>query len=399
MNYQKSWVLLASALLGACNVFTAPTPPGPATGTDPTTTLTGGPRARTRLTTGSFQLSSEAGNGATFQCSLDAEMFAPCGPQVTREGLRAGAHLFRAYAVLPNGLFDKTPAAHAWEVITTPLDTSIVSAPAPVTSSTSVQITFAASDDDATFECSLNDAPFAACPKTHTVSDLTSGVYRLRVRAVDPDGVRDETPAEVSWRVDTESPAVTITQAPPDIVEDPQVTVLFQANKENTRLLCRLDDAAYAVCASPHTITGLRPGPHQFSVLAEDLLGVRSTPATAAFTVQWRLGVGCSAASDCRSGFCRDGVCCDEACAGTCRSCGLQRGTCTTVRNAIDLDSCSGDNSCDDNGTCGPRSTDPTFDGFEFATGSYRFRGNFPAGRIQLEGAQYRFDGRIGVQR
>jgi hypothetical protein len=39
------------------------------------------------------------------------------------------------------------------------------------------------------------------------------------------------------------------------------------------------------------------------------------------------------------SGFCRDQVCCNEACSGVCKSCS-GGGTCTTIVNNVDPDSC-----------------------------------------------------------
>ena len=45
------------------------------------------------------------------------------------------------------------------------------------------------------------------------------------------------------------------------------------------------------------------------------------------------LGVACTTAAECNSGFCAQGVCCATACTGTCQSCALggSAGTCTSV--------------------------------------------------------------------
>lgn len=45
------------------------------------------------------------------------------------------------------------------------------------------------------------------------------------------------------------------------------------------------------------------------------------------------LGSGCTAASQCASGFCADGVCCDQACTGQCEACDVasQAGTCLPI--------------------------------------------------------------------
>jgi hypothetical protein len=49
------------------------------------------------------------------------------------------------------------------------------------------------------------------------------------------------------------------------------------------------------------------------------------------------LGVPCTAAPECQSGFCFDGVCCNTACTGACRSCALagSYGICVPVATGL----------------------------------------------------------------
>ncbi len=64
---------------------------------------------------------------------------------------------------------------------------------------------------------------------------------------------------------------------------------------------------------------------------------------------------GCSAPSECSSGFCVDGVCCDSACEGSCNSCALpwSPGRCATVPAGLDpRGACGGGQTCV--ATCGP---------------------------------------------
>jgi hypothetical protein len=51
------------------------------------------------------------------------------------------------------------------------------------------------------FACSLDGGPFAACTTPHTVPDTGEGSHTLAVRATDPAGNADPTPALWSWRV------------------------------------------------------------------------------------------------------------------------------------------------------------------------------------------------------
>lgn len=389
------WAMLMMLGLGAsCDKFTPPTLPPAATGPAPETTLTGGPRARTRLTQFTAQLASNE-TSASFLCSLDSEAFAPCTSPVIRTGLAGGVHVFRAFAVLPDGRFDATPASLTWEVVAIALETTLTSVPPAATATSTALFAFTSNEGTATFECWIdNDTP-TACTSPLNIASLSSGTHRFHVRAVDGEGVKDDTPAEYSWSIDATAPTVTITRAPTDIVEASSYTFNFSANDETSRLYCKLDTGAAAPCTSPYTVSGLAPGAHQFSVYAIDAAGNRASPVNAAFVVQWAQGTTCAAAADCRSGFCVDGVCCGEACTGVCRSCALTRGQCTAVRNAIDPDTCSGTNRCDDNGACGV-STAPT-DGFELSSSRFHFKGQFPDGQLEQSSSRTRFSGKVQV--
>ena len=59
----------------------------------------------------------------------------------------------------------------------------------------------AADEGGSRFACSLDGAPFAACATPHVLSDPAEGSHTLAVRATDPAGNADATPASWSWRV------------------------------------------------------------------------------------------------------------------------------------------------------------------------------------------------------
>jgi hypothetical protein len=62
------------------------------------------------------------------------------------------------------------------------------------------------------------------------------------------------------------------------------VPLAFASDNPEATFSCAVDGAAASPCASPVVLT-LAPGPHTFSVAAEDADGVDESPATAAFTV------------------------------------------------------------------------------------------------------------------
>ena len=80
------------------------------------------------------------------------------------------------------------------------------------------------------------------------------------------------------------------------------------------------------------------------------------------------LGMPCSDALDCVSGFCADGVCCDGACAGECRSCDPTTGRCQDVIGGEDPDTCAGAFVCDGAGACGRTLGEPCVEADECAS-------------------------------
>jgi len=66
-------------------------------------------------------------------------------------------------------------------------------------------------------------------------------------------------------------------------------------------------------------------------------------------------GSSCALGSTCATGFCVDGACCEQVSCGTCQACDVagSPGTCSSVINADDSDSCpSGSKTCDAVGAC-----------------------------------------------
>lgn len=69
----------------------------------------------------------------------------------------------------------------------------------------------------------------------------------------------------------------------------------------------------------------------------------------------YTLATPCSVDADCGSAQCQDGLCCATAC-GTCEACDTPEdpGHCAPVEGREDADTCSGDMTCDDDGSCVP---------------------------------------------
>lgn len=94
-----------------------------------------------------------------------------------------------------------------WQQDSLPPNTTITSGPASFTRSTAASLAFVSSESDSTFQCSLDNAAFAACSSAESYSGLANGLHTFRVRATDVAGNVDLTPAARSWRVDTQKPS------------------------------------------------------------------------------------------------------------------------------------------------------------------------------------------------
>jgi hypothetical protein len=91
---------------------------------------------------------------------------------------------------------------------TTPPESSIDSGPFGTTNSTSGTFDFTATEH-ATFECSLDAAPFSVCTPPASYDGLADGSHTFSVRATDMAGNIEQTPAERTWTIDTRPLTIT----------------------------------------------------------------------------------------------------------------------------------------------------------------------------------------------
>ena len=82
--------------------------------TAPDSTITAGPKAKTKSKTASFTFTSTE-PGSSFQCSLDDGSFGACtSPEDVKVG--KGKHTFEVRATDAAGNTDPTPATQSWTV-------------------------------------------------------------------------------------------------------------------------------------------------------------------------------------------------------------------------------------------------------------------------------------------
>ncbi|HEX4679922.1 MAG TPA: DNRLRE domain-containing protein [Gaiellaceae bacterium] len=85
-------------------------------------------------------------------------------------------------------------------------ETTITSGPTGSTSSTSATFGFNSDTYGSTFECSLDNAAFAACTSPRAYTSLATGAHTFAVRAISPGGTADPSPANRSWTVTAGAP-------------------------------------------------------------------------------------------------------------------------------------------------------------------------------------------------
>lgn len=79
-------------------------------------------------------------------------------------------------------------------------DTDIAQGPKPITRKKKATFEFTATIGGSSFECNLDGAGFQACASPHDVN-VKKGKHSFQVRATDPAGNVDPSPAQANWKV------------------------------------------------------------------------------------------------------------------------------------------------------------------------------------------------------
>lgn len=285
----------------------------------PTATIDTHPADPSPGTSAQFTYHAPNEIGSTFKCSLDGEPASSCqAAGITYHGLLDGEHTFAVEATDGAGNQQPTPTEFTWTVDnsladTTPPETTLLSKPGDPSASATASFSYEANEPGSSFECSLDGAGFAACPGAGvTYGGLADGPHVFQVRAVDPSGNVDPTPAGYSFTVVLGAGPVTVAappspagspsppiakRAPPNTIldgkpasrtHDRTPTFRFHSSAAGARYQCKLDHGAYKPCRSPFTPAPLKPGPHALKVRALAAGIADSTPVTVAFRVLGR---------------------------------------------------------------------------------------------------------------
>jgi len=239
----------------------------------------------------------EAPTATSYECRLDAEVFASCpgaGSPKTYASLAEGSHTFQVRGVNASGP-DPTPASYTWTVDTVAPTASITSHPLDPSPGKSAAFRYSSNEVGSKFECRLAplEASFSACatqPKTY--ANLADGAYEFEVRAIDAAGNAQATATVFGWTVDnsladTTPPDTSIATKPADPSDSSTAAFTYTSSEPGSTFQCKLDGAAFAACPTAGiSYSGLGAGQHTFQVRAIDSSeNVDPSPAGYTFNV------------------------------------------------------------------------------------------------------------------
>ncbi|GAM09006.1 ultraviolet-B receptor UVR8 [Geobacter sp. OR-1] len=251
----------------------------------PVTYITAKPSGVTKLSSGSVSFTANEA-GSTYQCKLDSAQYSACSSPYSFSGLADGSHVFMVRAIDPAGNVDNSLLGCSWVIDTTAPNTTIVTQPSNPSNKVSGGIGFSSSETGSTYECSLNNAEFATCTSPYYFSGLSNGAHQFLVRAKDPAGNVDQSPATVNWVIDTVWPDTSIVSGPPQVSAVNSGSFAFSATESGVSYECSVDSSSFVACSNPYSFSGLANGPHVLQVRAKDAAtNLDLTPASYSWTI------------------------------------------------------------------------------------------------------------------
>ncbi|ATB49057.1 adventurous gliding motility protein AgmC [Corallococcus macrosporus] len=255
-------------------------------------TLSNAPRA-------GFEFNSPASDVAGFQCVLEtgattqapaegSTLWEDCAASYLTPVLTDGTYTLWVRAKDAAGNVDTAPQHHTWTVDLTPPDTELFGTlPEAVNNANAAVLTFRALPvgDASDFECSLNGATFSACESGDSFPTPDDATYSVLVRARDPAGNVDPTPASYTWRRDRTRPATELIALVGALSNAPRAGFEFNSPASDVAgFQCVLDNSAttqapvesssrWEDCAASYLTPVLTDGTYTLWVRAKDAAG------------------------------------------------------------------------------------------------------------------------------
>jgi hypothetical protein len=187
---------------------------------------------------------------------------------------------------------DAADQVPSWQGDATAPQTVIDVGPQPVSNNPAPTFEFSADELGSTFECRFGSAAFQPCTSPFTSAPLDDGSHTFAVRATDPSGNLDTTPATRTFQIDTSAKVTEITAGPSGPTNESRPSFEFSSEDASVTFECRFDHpegetGGWADCESPYQpADDLSDGPHRFEVRGTDAVGnVEPDPQVRTFTV------------------------------------------------------------------------------------------------------------------
>ena len=222
----------------------------------------------------SFVSTTDLGDDGRFECrtSLNGGAYSAwetCPSDLSLSGLSSGNRTLQVRAVDSAGNHSTGGAVGSWtwSTIGAAPDTVITS---NVTNASQAAFGFNSPGNAlATFECSLDGGDWGPCASPQSYNGLAAGDHTFEVRATNQVGTTDGSPATYSWTVAAlVAPNTIIDSRPAASTTATDADFAFSASIASSTFECRVDGGAWAACTSPHSLTGLSVGEHNFEVRA-----------------------------------------------------------------------------------------------------------------------------------
>ncbi len=219
---------------------------------------------------------------SSFECSLDRSPFVICQEE-ERFSLREGQHVLvvRARDLVGN---ISPEVSHQWWVDLTPPSVEIISAPSSSQGIRDARFTFNVTESGSGIlwsRCQLNQVE-SECASPVNYTNLLDGKYRFEVYAQDRAGNRSPIKFH-EWKVGVEAPTVHISSGPKLWSNATEAFLEFQGTEGSESLShyeCSINGGPFLICQSPHKISALKESSYTFQVVAYDVWGTPSGPAS-----------------------------------------------------------------------------------------------------------------------
>lgn len=233
-----------------------------------------------------MQLLFAATEGGSFECALDSGNYMPCESPFSLQRLADGQHFFQVRATDIAGNIGE-PATYAWTVDTIAPEVlpGNVNPPQGPTNEATIAFNFSA-NEQASFNCSIDNAGFGPCTSPFTGSIFTNGPHNLAVIAMDLAG-NVSSPVYVEWMMDFIDPMISFGAMAPSAASHINSSHLSAEiySSEAVIMSCSLNDLDLQQSQSPISVSALSEGSYSLIVMGQDLAGNLSNIISHLFTV------------------------------------------------------------------------------------------------------------------